>query len=230
MRRLRLAPRAPRCPVLLVSLLVLVLLSGLAASAAAVPLAFVEEVVCDVTEPVCLLVVPDGSGPDFTEARTMEGQVVDATITVQIWLVDETGWLHPLQGFWDWYLTLQVPGAQTVGCEQDHLMIADADTDAEGWTTFSQAPRAGGWSQDMLEIYVVGDPASAMGSDIPPLPIWFNSPDLNGDLAIDLTDAILFAQDLAAADAPLRSDLVWDGAIDLSDITVFTQHLGAQCP
>lgn len=226
---MRSRPLARHAPIA-ATFVLLALSLGAASSAPAVALAFVEEVVCDVTEPVCIMVVPDGSGPDFTQARTVDGQVVDATIAVQIWLVDETGWLYPLEGFWDWYLTLQAPDGQTTGCEQDHLMIADADTDADGWTTFSHAPRAGGWSQDLLEIWVVGDPASAMGSEIPPLPIWFNSPDLSGDLAIDLTDATLFAQDLAAPEAPFRSDLVWDGAIDLSDIVVFTQHLGAECP
>lgn len=65
--------------------------------------------------------------------------------------------------------------------------------------------------------------------ECPDLPIYFNSPDLNADGRVDLTDAALFAQDLGAGDAPFRSDLCWDGVIDLSDVAIFTQHLGAGC-
>jgi hypothetical protein len=65
--------------------------------ASAVPLAFVQEVQCNVTEPVCILVVPDGSGMTFQEARTTDGDVVDATVSVLIWLVDEFGPTGPLR-------------------------------------------------------------------------------------------------------------------------------------
>jgi len=201
-----------------------------AGPAAAVPAPFVQEVECNVTEPVCILVVPDGSGSSFSQARTFGGDVVDATVAVLIWLVDEFGGGGPLAGFEAEYLTLLAPGGGTVGCAQPYVAAADHDTDDNGWTEFSLAPRAGGWSQGLLEIYLIAELASAMGSDIPPLPIYFNSPDLNGDLVIDLTDIALFSQDLHESDAPLRSDLVWDGVINLSDITVFCQHLGASCP
>jgi len=107
---------------------------------------------------------------------------------------------------------------------------ADHDADAEGWTTFSLAPRAGGWSQGLLEIYLLEDPASAMGSDIPAMPIYFNSPDIDGDLQVDLTDVTLFAQDYHSGENPFRSDLAWDGAINLTDVSVFASHLGVGCP
>lgn len=202
----------------------------LATTLQASPLAVVQDVRCDITEPVCILVVPGGSGPSFQQARTIDGDVVDASVSVLIWLVDEYGPIGPLAGFFAEDLTLQAPDGLTVGCAQDHVMTADHDTGADGWTTFSLAPRAGGWSQDLLEIWVVGDPASEVGSEIPPLPIYFNSPDIDGDLAVDLSDITLFAQDLAAGNAPFRSDLKWDGVIDLSDIVVFSRHIGAGCP
>jgi hypothetical protein len=201
----------------------------LATMAGAVPAPVVEEVQCNVTEPVCILVVPDGTGLTFQDARTIDGDVVDVTLSVLIWLYDEFGPIGPLGGFSADWLTIQAPDGLTQGCAQDHVAAADHDTGEDGWTEFTLAPRAGGWSQDLLEIYIMGDPASAFGSEIPPLPIYFNSPDIDGDLTVDLTDISLFVQDLAAPDAPFRSDLVWDGVIDLSDIAVFTQHLGAGC-
>jgi len=196
----------------------------------AVPLAFVQEVQCNVTEPVCILVIPDGSGMTFQEARTLDGEVVDVTVSVLIWLVDEFGPIGPLAGFEAAHLTLQAPNGFTLGCAQDHVSAADHDTDADGWTEFTLAPRAGGWSQELLEIYVVDDPAGAMGSDIPALPIYFNSPDINGDRQVNLSDVVLFAQDFGDPSAPIRSDLLWDGIINLSDLVVLSQHLGVECP
>ena len=194
------------------------------------PFPYVWKVQRNISEPVCVLVVPDGSGMTFHAARTIDGELVDATVSVQIWLVDESGPIGPWGGFLAEYLSLQAPNGLTLGCSQAHVAVADHDTGPNGWTQFSLAPRAGGWSQDLLEVYIYGEPASAFGSDIPPLPIYFNSPDISGDLAVDLTDITLFVQDLGAAEAPFRSDLVWDGVINLSDITVFAQHLGASCP
>ena len=208
----------------------IILAAALPLAAAASPLPFVEDVQCGVTEPVCVMVAPDGSGGGLAQARTMDGQIVDASIDVQIWLIDEFGPLYPLGGFPAEDIGLQAHVCATMGCGQPYVMIADADTDPDGWTRFSAAPRAGGWSQDLLDIWLVGDPASLIGADIPPLPIWFNSPDLSGDLVVDLTDMTLFTQDLGSGEAVFRSDLVWDGVLNLSDIAVFTQHLGASCP
>ena len=202
----------------------------LATGAQATPLVYIWDVQCGITEPVCILVVPDGTGMTFLEARTFDGQTVDASIDVLLWVVDEFGPIGPAVGFFAEWLTIQTPDGLTIGCAQPYVAIADYDSAEDGWTRFSLAPRAGGWSQGLLEFYVVDEPASELGIDIPPLPIYFNSPDINGDLAIDLTDITFFAQDLGSGAAQFRSDLVWDGAINLSDITVFTHHLGASCP
>jgi hypothetical protein len=197
--------------------------------AVASPIAFVWDVQCDVAEPVCILVVPDGSGMAFADARTITGSVVDATISVQIWIIDEFGPVGPANQFDAGYVTIQAPDGLTRGCLQTHVAAADHNTDGDGWTAFSLAPRAGGWSQDLLEIYVVGDPASPMGSDIPPLPIYFNSPDINGDLQIDLVDVAQFTQDYFSGNHPLRSDFVWNGTIDLADVAVLAQYFGVGC-
>ena len=61
------------------------------------------------------------------------------------------------------------------------------------------------------------------------LQMWFNSPDINGDLAINLTDVTLFAADFFGPYA-YRSDFNWDGAINLLDVTVLSGSMGITCP
>lgn len=62
------------------------------------------------------------------------------------------------------------------------------------------------------------------------VPLFVNSPDINGDLVVNLTDTILFAAD-AQAGAPYnyRSDFDWSGIVNLSDTAVFTSAIGATC-
>jgi hypothetical protein len=54
-----------------------------------------------------------------------------------------------------------------------------------------------------------------------------NSPDLNGDLAVDLADVALFAQDYFGP-YNYRSDLCWDGRVGaLNDLTYIAIALEA---
>jgi len=53
-----------------------------------------------------------------------------------------------------------------------------------------------------------------------------NSPDLDGDLLVNLADLTLFARDYFGP-YNYRSDLYWDGAIGLSDISLFSHALMA---
>ena len=96
------------CPQALAVLTIL-----LAVTVQASPIAFVQDVQCDVTEPVCILIVPDGSGMTFQEARTFGGEVVDASVSVLIWLGDESGPIGPLDAFPAQELTLQAPTGLT---------------------------------------------------------------------------------------------------------------------
>lgn len=68
-------------------------------SAVAVCVSVVEQLECAVTEPVCILVVPDASGFTMSGARTIAGEVVDASIHVRIVEVDEHGPRGPALGF-----------------------------------------------------------------------------------------------------------------------------------
>jgi hypothetical protein len=55
-----------------------------------------------------------------------------------------------------------------------------------------------------------------------------NSPDVNGDLEVDLSDIAMFAQ-IGFDTYDYRVDFCWDGEIDLCDVVQFVAHLGAGC-
>jgi len=185
---------------------------------------------CDVEEPVSILIAPDGSGMRFEEARDFEGNLVDATIRVQVMGYDEHGPLgviyqYPAEDIW-----LQAAEDYSHGCGTPYVTIADGPTDEEGWTTFSQAPRGGGWTRGEMRVVIGGESSSSSPYDIPALPLAFNSPDIDANGRVNLTDIAIFCADMEASDTPYRSDLVWDGVIDISDIAVFTSFVGATCP
>lgn len=102
---------------------------------------------------------------------------------------------------------------------------ADGATDANGETTFTGVLRGGGSTQSGILVEGPSVPCSA-----PPLPIEVNSPDLNGDLRVDVRDVGLFAGDFGASTYSFRSDLNPDGRVDLADLGVFAQALGEECP
>jgi hypothetical protein len=54
--------------------------------------------------------------------------------------------------------------------------------------------------------------------------LMINSPDINGDLTVDLADVSLFATDFFGA-YNYRSDLSWNGAIDIVDLTYMSRAL-----
>lgn len=61
-----------------------------------------------------------------------------------------------------------------------------------------------------------------------PLKLFFNSPDINGDLVIGLGDFGLFSQDYYG-EYNYRSDFDFDGIIGLSDLVVMSRAMGASC-
>jgi len=68
--------------------------------------------------------------------------------------------------------------------------VADQSTDINGYTTFSGALHAGGCSNDnSLNVYI--NPYGVLNHA--GMAIWVNSPDMNCDLMVNLTDLSLFA-------------------------------------
>lgn len=168
-----------------------------------------------------LLVVPDGSGPPLTEARTTDGTVVDATIHVTLISfceIEEPVAFFPREDLW-----LESLGAGLVACVGG--AIADAPTDLDGHTQWSNPLKAGGWDEGNCRVIVngvaLGDPAG--------LTLNFNSPDLDGNGAVNLSDVAAFVMDYFGGYV-FRSDLLHDGAINLSDVAVLAGSIGKICP
>ncbi len=205
------------------------LIASGAVIASASPIVLIQEMQCDITDPVSIMVVPDGSGVGFSEARTIDGQVVDATIRIQLWLGDEYGPIGPLAGWSAEDISFRAVDDHTQSCSQDYLITGHGVTDIDGWTEITLAPHGGGWTQGVLEVYFRGDPPHFGDPGPSVLSIQFNSPDINGDGLVDLADVSLFAQDFYSGTASYRSDFVWDGVLSLSDVGAFAQNLGAGC-
>ena len=159
-----------------------------------------------------------GEGSPLTEAIAPGGAVVDATITVT--LLDPIG--DPIVNYPAVDVWLETSGGGLAACLGGTW--ADHPTDAYGMTTFSHPLAAGGCTAgETAEVYVAGAPL-VHGSN---LPLEFRSPDLDGDLDVDLSDITAFTQMLGAYDT--CGDFNIDGVIDLADITRTAQGIGDTC-
>jgi hypothetical protein len=178
------------------------------------------------TEPVSVMVLPDGSGMPFDQAGRFGGESIDATIYAQVLETETPIANFPAEDMW-----LQSRLGGLVLCMGGS--VAERDTDADGITTWIASPRAGGCADpslgDHLDVLLNGDAfdSSALGGYI------LVSPDLNGDLVVNLADVHYFSGDYNAAaggSAIHRSDFHWDGFLNLSDVGRFAASMGAGCP
>ncbi len=181
---------------------------------------------------VSIFVVPNGSGSPLMNCFGPGGVPTSATIVATF--VDASG--------------VMVPGVPQRDIRLEHLNspmswcsdafypppphaanCADGPSNLAGQATFSLAYHGGGQQFQNCRVWVL----EATGSYQPlpqVLPVSMNSPDLSGDLAVNLSDIVLFTQDLQGGGAPYRSDFNWDGAINLTDIAMFAQTLATSCP
>lgn len=107
---------------------------------------------------------------------------------------------------------------------------ADADTDASGFTTITGLISGGGYTQAGMSVYVSGVALTLNddGTGGTSISLDVNSPDINGDRTVDLSDIALFSGDLVAYD--FRSDYNHDSTVDLSDIALFSGWISEVCP
>jgi len=169
--------------------------------------------------------IPDQTGEPFTNAFLPGGAAGDATIAVT--LVDTNGdpiFQYPFEDLW-----LESSLGGLVYCSGG--TVADASTDENGETTFSN-PIAGGSYTDpgseLTEVMVAGAAIAGGGVDVQ-----FNSPDISGDLVVNLTDIVNFTSLLGgdfSQHPEYAGDFNNDGVINLSDIVRFTSGIGAACP
>lgn len=170
-------------------------------------------------ETLTLQVVPDGSGGTLDQAFLPWGALADATLTVTLWDYDN----NPIANFPREDIWLVSSDGGLVSCPGG--TVADADTDAAGTTRWLAPPRAGGHSQALTVVLVNGGPIELTSG----VALSYNSPDINGDLAVNLTDVQLFTADFFLG-YDFRSDFHRDGTVNLSDLSVMARALGAACP
>jgi len=177
---------------------------------------------CATDEPVSLALRPDGNGQPFTAAYAWWGALTDASITV--YCVD--GYMDPIPDYPAEDIWLEWYGGTVVFCVGGN--IADGPSDANGMTSFTASPRAGGYGDTEgghgLQVVMNGTPLMQ-----PPFAIAANSPDLTGDLVVDIADVAKFTQ-LWFSDYDYRIDFYWDGIINIADVALFVQGLGSACP
>lgn len=209
---------------IIMTLVTIVLLVG--AASFAIPSGIPDVTECTAEMPfappnseVVLFNVPDGTGSPFTEARILEGPV-DATI----WLTVRDGLgvgiaNYPAEDIW-----LEVPGMLSPCTEGT---IPDFNTDVYGSTQWENPLQAGGWTEGQTFVLINGN-ALEPGFQNESI-LRHNSPDINGDLQVNLVDLAIFSIDYTG-DYSFRSDFHFDGIIGLQDLAKFSIAYNASCP
>jgi hypothetical protein len=109
---------------------------------------------------------------------------------------------------------------------------ADLPTNNVGQTQFTMAYYGGSWVEAATTggTYVWLLENSGAWNRIPtPLNVSYNSPDINGDLVVNLSDVALFANDFFTG-YNYRSDYNYDQIINLTDLALFASAIGSTCP
>jgi len=180
----------------------------------------------DTAEEVTVVVLPDGSGDTFDQARTTGGGKVDATIYARLFGEDVPIPNFPGEDMW---LESRLGGL--VSCQGGS--IADQDTDSEGVTYWRCPLKASGMVDpgigDELIILVNGldFEISVLGQ------ITVVSPDLNFDGVVNLADVGRFVADYtlsAGGYVQTRSDFSGDGVMNIADVGIMATSVGADCP
>jgi hypothetical protein len=170
--------------------------------------------------------LPSGDGRPLNAARTSNGTpgntaVINATITLTV--LDANGdpiYLYPSEDLW-----LQTTAGGLKVCPGGS--VADFSTDIHGQTTFSRAVYGGGHSEGEQTVVVINGSA-LVGSN---MNILWNSPDISGDLKVDITDTVVYAGDaLHPTPYHYRSDMLFDSQINISDTVLYAQGIGKVCP
>ncbi len=173
---------------------------------------------CAYPGPVSVFARPDGLGEPLNACHASGGAVVDATITLTLldWLGNPIPF-YPPEDVW-----LETSGGGLSHCAAG--TIADGPSDQGGQMRFTHPVAGGGHSEGETTIVLIaGAPVNQPG-----LPMTFNSPDVDGNLHVDLGDVSVFAHDYFNA-YHYRCDFNWDGAINLAELSRMASAIGADC-
>ena len=174
-----------------------------------------------------IFILPDGSGPSLTQAMLFGGQIIDASILVGV--IDTFGYAVVNFPFEDIWLDPETETASPCLVYALGGFWPDSNTDINGETSFSTPLAGGGWTEEPLWVYLNG--SRAMHPDEgehPPVPLRFNSADINADGVVDLIDVAIFSADFFG-EYHYRSDFRWDGVLDLSDVAMMAMGVGSNC-
>lgn len=177
--------------------------------------------------PLSLPIVPGRGGRALSEAFEYGGTPYDGTIQISLYerpsteLVDfPANALSIVTGYPD--ANPNLPPAFTGQPVYSQALIADADTDANGLTTLSRCPIASGDSDWPAEKAYVSAGTTVLWRH--PLDLYFNSPDLDADLVVDLIDLASFTR-IYHGPYDYSIDYVWNGTMNLSDLAVLKQSM-----
>ena len=152
----------------------------------------------------------DGFGNSFLQAKDINGDTYDATITLTV--RDGAGAPvvnYPAEDMW-----LLSRDGLLVPCPNG--TAADFNTDTNGETTWATPLAAGGYSEDLCLVVINGDAlTSTTGLDL-----MFNSPDLDGNLDVGLSDLDEFVS-VYFGSYSIKADLDYNNDIGLSDLDTF---------
>lgn len=160
-----------------------------------------------------IFITPGGNGPSLAA----QGMILEVE------MVECNGEIPPtVPGD----ITLQPPDGTVQFCGP---VVADSPLDAEGRTQFSGVLAGGGSlladgdHQLWTHVYLFGTYTTVSGD------VSFVSPDLNGDLRVDLGDVAMFGMLFIEPGYDFRADLNRDGNIDFADIANLAIHFGERC-
>jgi hypothetical protein len=146
------------------------------------------------------------------QSTAIEVSVIEYAAGEMWWCLDREG---GLSGVTHLSLACEQPGAVLVGAPYAMLVPSNA----QGVGRFDVANLRGGGHTATGEMrFLVPDRASCWGSFTGRIA----SPDLTGDLALDLADLTLFARDYSTYNP--RSDFDGDGVVNLSDLFMFATY------
>ncbi|MBU8871959.1 MAG: hypothetical protein KOO60_13915 [Gemmatimonadales bacterium] len=163
--------------------------------------------------------VPDGSGNPFTSAQVEPGISVDATMKVYL----RDGMNDPIINYPAEDIWLESLDNGLIACQGGST--ADGPSDQNGVATWVSPLRAGGSSQALTQVVINGMPLTTS----PGLALHHVSPDIDGNLVVNLMDVIFFAQDYANGYA-FQSDFYVDMTVNIVDLSKLAMAIGADCP
>jgi len=172
-------------------------------------------------ETLSLFNVPNGSGKAFSQAF-LPALAGNADATISMTLRDGLGLPidnYPFEDMW-----IESGDGGMVACGGN--AVADLTTNAAGYTEWALPMTAGGYSEALTFVSINGDYLTSNAG----IALNFNSPDINADGAVNLSDGGFFSTDLFVGPYNYRSDYNFDGALNLTDGGFLASAIGATCP